>query len=512
MSKVAFKKVKHKINHLHQKDREKKLSFNHFSKINLIFFAIVFVLIGGYFIFKSYAAVTIVPPYKSIWLSQAEILPLPMSGTAWTSVKSVADSNWGSPQLTSNVNRHGSKVYAGALVYARTGDSAYREKVRAAVMSAIGTEFATGPDPSTGTLGVSRNLLSYVVAADLINLENMNSTDATTFRQWLSKVRFTYLPAGRVHSIVHSHQNWTSNWGTMAGASRIGADLYLGDATDLAEAIKLHKSYANRTDYPTSLLPNGVPDSQGWVATYHYFQPSLAFDPVSWGCKTDGVSVSDAYNYVAINPAPCNRVGYTDQTLTSTTTCSLSGANVEDISRDETDKTLCHIEPKTSAGHTYSWESFHAITTQAELLRHNGYENLWTYGNGALRRMEKFIYDMGMWNVGYSEHYTTQWLANKILGTNYPASPASYSKLLGFSDWTHSPSAPSGGTITPPPPTSTNTGDINVDGSVNIFDLSILLSNYGKTVAQSTNQACDINEDNTINIFDLSILLSNYGD
>lgn len=50
------------------------------------------------------------------------------------------------------------------------------------------------------------------------------------------------------------------------------------------------------------------------------------------------------------------------------------------------------------------------------------------------------------------------------------------------------------------------TGDINNDGNVDIFDLSILLSNYNTSTA-----SCDLNTDNTVNIFDLSILLSNYG-
>jgi hypothetical protein len=59
--------------------------------------------------------------------------------------------------------------------------------------------------------------------------------------------------------------------------------------------------------------------------------------------------------------------------------------------------------------------------------------------------------------------------------------------------------------------TVSRTGDINADNVVNIFDLSILLSNYGKTKAQATTPACDLNNDSQINIFDLSILLSNYG-
>jgi hypothetical protein len=54
-------------------------------------------------------------------------------------------------------------------------------------------------------------------------------------------------------------------------------------------------------------------------------------------------------------------------------------------------------------------------------------------------------------------------------------------------------------------------GDLNSDNTVNIFDLSILLSNYNKTKAQSSNPGCDLNNDNIVNIFDLSILLSHYG-
>lgn len=50
-------------------------------------------------------------------------------------------------------------------------------------------------------------------------------------------------------------------------------------------------------------------------------------------------------------------------------------------------------------------------------------------------------------------------------------------------------------------------GDINNDNIVNISDLSILLTAYGK----STNPAADINEDGQVGITDLSMLLSNFG-
>lgn len=53
-------------------------------------------------------------------------------------------------------------------------------------------------------------------------------------------------------------------------------------------------------------------------------------------------------------------------------------------------------------------------------------------------------------------------------------------------------------------------GDLNQDGIVNVFDLSILLSHWGQTSA--TQCQGDINQDGTVNIFDLSIMLSNWGE
>jgi beta-mannanase len=48
-------------------------------------------------------------------------------------------------------------------------------------------------------------------------------------------------------------------------------------------------------------------------------------------------------------------------------------------------------------------------------------------------------------------------------------------------------------------------GDINYDGVVNIYDLSILLSEWGTNDANA-----DLNSDGTVNIYDLSILLAHW--
>jgi hypothetical protein len=55
-----------------------------------------------------------------------------------------------------------------------------------------------------------------------------------------------------------------------------------------------------------------------------------------------------------------------------------------------------------------------------------------------------------------------------------------------------------------PPPPPTNNADLNHDGVVDIFDLSLLLANYGRTGTG------DIDNNGIVDIFDLSRLLSQY--
>jgi hypothetical protein len=63
-------------------------------------------------------------------------------------------------------------------------------------------------------------------------------------------------------------------------------------------------------------------------------------------------------------------------------------------------------------------------------------------------------------------------------------------------------------TPTPTPTPGTLPEDINKDGVVNVFDLSILLTNYNKT---GSGLSGDITADGVVNIFDLSRLLSKWG-
>jgi hypothetical protein len=62
-----------------------------------------------------------------------------------------------------------------------------------------------------------------------------------------------------------------------------------------------------------------------------------------------------------------------------------------------------------------------------------------------------------------------------------------------------------------PANTGSTPGDANGDKKVGILDLSLVLSNFGKTSADWTEPRCDTNGDGKVTILDLSVVLSKYG-
>jgi hypothetical protein len=59
--------------------------------------------------------------------------------------------------------------------------------------------------------------------------------------------------------------------------------------------------------------------------------------------------------------------------------------------------------------------------------------------------------------------------------------------------------------------TNSTPGDVNGDKKVGVLDLSVMLSNFGKTSADWTEPRCDTNGDGKVTILDLSVVLSKYG-
>ncbi len=322
-----------------------------------------------------------------IWLTRAEVLRLPERGPAWGQVKALADAPMGHADLAGQDSDHDVHVLAAALAYARTGENRYRRKVAAGVADAIGTE------RGGRTLALARGLVSYVVAADLIDLGRYDPGKDERFRTWLAAVRTESLAPSDNPTLVATHELRPNNWGTHAGASRIAADIYLGDTRDLARAAAVFK---------------------GWLGdrgSYHGFR----FGDGSWQ--------ADPAAPVGVDPPGASRDGQ-----------SIDGALPDDMRRG------CGLRfPPCPT--LYPWEAMQGAVVQAELLSRQGYD-AWNWGHQALRRAAAFLFDLHRrygaqeWGAPAGDAWIP-WLLNARYGTHLPTTaPAPPGKGMGFTDWT----------------------------------------------------------------------------
>jgi hypothetical protein len=322
-------------------------------------------------------------------MSKADFMALPTTGPAWESLKAWADEPPGEPDLRDQDRRHGVMTLAAALVYARTGDRAYGERATSQIMDAIGTE-REGANNSILSLG--RQLGAYVLAADFVGL---TGDDAERFRTWLEDIRTRELGGhGRWTSLVGTHEDAPNNWGSFTGASRIAAGLYLGDTQDVQRAAQVLRGFL------------------GERSAWDRFQPVEGAS--SWAC--------DPAHYTPVNP-PCAKGGV-----------DLDGAIVRDIDRGGNRKW-----PPGRAGIGYTLESLQGLTLQAELLTVNGYGDVWTWSDSALRRAAGIVTRSGdsggqTWNRS-SVSYHLPWLLNARYGLDLPTEPAGIGRVFGYTDW-----------------------------------------------------------------------------
>jgi uncharacterized membrane protein YgcG len=91
--------------------------------------------------------------------------------------------------------------------------------------------------------------------------------------------------------------------------------------------------------------------------------------------------------------------------------------------------------------------------------------------------------------------------------TSEPTNSQSSNNSSGSNSSSNNSGGSSGGSSSSSGSTSSSkTGDVNSDGKVNIFDLSLLLSRWS-----TSDSSADLNKNGRVDIFDLSILLSKWG-
>ena len=313
-----------------------------------------------------------------LWISIEEVRTLPVAGAAWENVHAAAQQDTSRPDISDQVDDTDVNVMAKALVFARTGNGVYREQVRQTLMAAIGTE------DGGSTLALARNLIGYIVAADLIILPAYPD-DYSRFRSWLAELTAKELD-GR--TLTSTDEDRANNWGSHAGAARTAIALYLGDELDLARAAQVFR---------------------GWLGDRDSY---AAFDygELWWQCEPA--------NPVGINPLGCTIDGY-----------PVGGVIPDDQRRGGE---FQWPPPKVN----YVWGALQGALVQAELLHRAGYP-AWQWEDQALLRAATWLYEQADYPAEGDDEWQP-WLLNAAYGADFPVqTPARPGKNMGWTDWTH---------------------------------------------------------------------------
>ncbi len=313
---------------------------------------------------------------NGLWISRAEIAALKMSGAAWNNLKTAADQPAGAPDLSNQDDPCNVRVMAKALVYARTGLEKYRTEVIDACMAAIGTE------KGGRTLALGRELIAYVIAADLVGLPE---SEDQRFRTWLRACLTETLDGKTLQS---THEERPNNWGAHAGASRVAVAVYLNDQAEIARCAKVFK---------------------GWLgdrASYAGFQ----YGDLSWQANPN--------QPVGINPKGASKGGH-----------SVDGVLPDDQRRGGGFKWPA---PKEN----YVYEALQGALAQAVILARAGYP-VWNWQDRALLRAFQWLHNETNFPASGDDTWEP-YIINYYYRTNFPApAVASAGKNVGWTDWTH---------------------------------------------------------------------------
>lgn len=204
----------------------------------------------------------------------------PTSGSAWTALRAAADQSPGTPDITCNQDQrtHPGAALASALVYARTGETAYRTRAISLVVAAR----ATARDCGNAILSLGRQLGAYVLAADYAGYRDSG------FTAWVRDIRTRDFPAShsRWHVLADTAANTSNNWGTFALASLTVADAYLRDSAGLDRDWALFRDYG---DGSSSFVHTSSYQAVWSCPAGYEINPASCTDP-----RKEGAAVEDA--------------------------------------------------------------------------------------------------------------------------------------------------------------------------------------------------------------------------
>jgi len=135
-----------------------------------------------------------------IWISTEEIRALPMTGPAWEALADHARLPVRYPDISDQDDPSNIRVLAKALYSVRTGQTSYAGEVIRACEQIRGTE------KNARTLAIGRELVSYVIAADIVGLPK---EERQRFEAWRLAIAAYLGDTEEIERSAHVFRGWT---------------------------------------------------------------------------------------------------------------------------------------------------------------------------------------------------------------------------------------------------------------------------------------------------------------
>ena len=336
-------------------------------------------------------------------ITEAQLMALPTSGDPYLFMKSYADATFPGVDLCNQDNFNAVYTFAAALMYARTGQTSYRDKVVAqlnVIANKTPSDIINDPyNPTNHVLAVSRQVAGYVISADLVGYRDPGFVD---FVDW---IRYTNIGThARWQSLEGCVKNACANWSAWCMASLTACNVYLGDTAKLTELNYLMTAITtgSRAAYASAC---GSPEWGDWFQKTADWDASYCHDSVNW---------------FTINPASAG---------------AKSGIIVEDLSRETGAYPNIEVD---GPGLSYSWETMGGWMLAARIFYYAGYTDIYSRGDQAFLRAAQFLYNLNL-HGGYPPEYEacqhTPWMVYKAYGQLQPSFTSSRGRQYGFADW-----------------------------------------------------------------------------